>query len=209
LCHLPLSRSSSTIFIAMTSSLLPCDGCGQPADSAHISRRLERLAWSTRFRPLHIQALLLAGIAPRQNSDFLYAPDALFEGEAAALLKAIQLSAEGKSRETVLAEFQKLGLMLTYVLECPLDDSASPTQAHALLEKRLPATLARIRRSLKPKRVLLLSTDLLPVAQKLHEATLPCPVLPPTSGVFLSSRTPSGPELLALRAALAPSSKAV
>jgi hypothetical protein len=183
--------------------LLSCDGCGQLANSAHISRRLERLAWSTRFRPLHIQALLLAAIVPSEDSDFLYSPTSRFGGEARTLLKALAVTTEGKSPEAVLAEFQKLGLMLTYVLECPLDEGISASHSKALLEKQLPSALARIRRSLKPKRVLLLSRDLLPHADKFHLASLPCPVLPSPSGVFLTSWSPSEAELLAFRAALA------
>src|ERR1700740_587102 len=86
-------------------TLLPCDGCGQLADSAHISRRLQRLAWATRFRPVHIHALLLAGVAPALDSDFLYAPVPGFQGEAAGILRAAQIPTEGKSPESVLGEF--------------------------------------------------------------------------------------------------------
>jgi hypothetical protein len=183
--------------------LLPCDGCGQLADSAHISRRLERLAWATRFRPLHIQSLILGGIAPKLNSDFLYSPHETFHGEASSILKAVQLTTEGKSPEAVLAEFQKLGLMLTHILECPLDASASDSEAHSLLEKQLPATLARIRRSLKPKRLLLISRELQPHADKFHQANLPCPVFPSATTTFLLSLTPTESDLQAFRMALA------
>jgi hypothetical protein len=183
--------------------LLPCDGCGQLADSAHISRRLARLAWTTRFRPLHIQALLLSGVAPQHKSDFLYSPNASFSGEAATILRAVNIATEGKSPEPVLAEFQKLGLLLAHVLECPLDDGTTDAQARSYLEAEIPSTISRIRRSLKPKRVLLLSTDLQPHAAKFHEADLPCPVLPVSAGTFLASPDPAGADLQAFRAALA------
>jgi hypothetical protein len=183
--------------------LLPCDGCGQLADSAHLSRRLIRLAWTTRFRPLHIQALLLSGIAPKQDSDFLYSPNSSFHGEAATILKAVHIQTEGKSPEIVLAEFQKLGLLLAHVLECPLDEGATTAQAHSYLVAEIPATIARIRRSLKPKRVLLLSADLQPYAAKFHEADLPCPVLPESTGTFLVSPEPTDADLQSFRAALA------
>jgi hypothetical protein len=186
----------------MAEILLPCDGCGQLADSAHISRRLERLAWSTRFRPLHIQTLLLSGIAPKLNADFLYAPDTRIQGEAQAILDAIPLSTSAKSAETIQAEFQKLGLMLTHVLECPLGDSVPASQMQTLLEKQLPATIARLRHSLKPKRVLLVSADLVPQAQRLHEANLQCPVFPFPAGVFLSTSEPDESSVRAFRAAL-------
>jgi hypothetical protein len=188
-------------------TLLPCDGCGQLADSAHISRRLQRLSWSTRFRPLHIHALLLSGIAPALDSDFLYNPASEFHGEAAAILRAAQILTEGKSPEEVLAEFQKRGLMVIHILECPLQDGASSAQALALLEKQLPATLTRIRRSLKPKRILLISTNLQPLADKLRQADPGCPILPPSQGIFLPTHSPSDAELQAFRAAL-PSSNA-
>jgi hypothetical protein len=183
--------------------LLPCDGCGQLVDSAHISRRLTRLAWTTRFRPLHIQTLLLSGIAPKQESDFLYSPNSTFHGEAAAILKAVHIETEGKPPETVLAEFQKLGLLLAHVLECPLDDGTPGEQAHSYIEAELPATIARIRRSLKPKRILLLSADLELFAAKFHDADLPCAVLPMPPGVFLTSPEPTDADLQAFRAALA------
>jgi hypothetical protein len=186
--------------------LLTCDGCGQLADSAHISRRLERLAWATRFRPLHIQALLLGGIAPKLESDFLYAPRGSFTGESDMILSAVQLSTEGKPAEAVLTEFQKLGLMLTHVLDCPLSDGVSESQAQVLIEKQLPATIARIRRSLKPKRVLLFSGELQPHASRFHETQLSCPVLPAVGGCFLASTPLTESDLLAFRSALALSS---
>lgn len=179
--------------------LLPCDGCGQLADSVHISRRLTRLAWATRFRPLHIQALLLCGIAPKADGEFLYSPNGLFYGEARAILRAAQITTEGKVAETVLAEFQKLGLMLAHVLECPLEEGTSPSEARTLLQAELPATIARIRRSLKPKRVLLLSKELQELAPKFHGADLPCLVLPPGGGTFWGPGEQSEGELEALR----------
>jgi hypothetical protein len=187
-------------------TLLPCDGCGQLADSSHISRRLQRLAWATRFRPLHIHALLLSGIAPELDCDFLYDPTSGFQGEAASILHAVQILTEGKSAESVLAEFQKLGLMLTHILECPLQSGTPGVQVLALLEKQLPAALTRIRRSLKPKRILLLSGELQPIAGKLHQANPGCPVLPPPPSVFLPTEGPSDGHFQAFRAALPASS---
>jgi hypothetical protein len=182
--------------------LLRCDGCGQAADLPHISRRLERLAWVTRFRPLHIQALLLGGVAPRNGDDFLYSPRSVFRGEAGNVLKAAQVSAEKKAPAAVLAEFQKLGLLLTHVLECPLEEGLSEVQARALIEKQLPTVLTRVRRSLKPKRMLLVSRELQPYARKFHEADLGCPVLPET-GCFLAGEALTESDLLAFRVALA------
>jgi hypothetical protein len=186
-----------------TSKLLTCDGCGQLTDSLHISRRLERLAWSTRFRPVHIHALLLAGIAPQNESEFIYSPRAKFDGEAQAILDAVRLSTAGKTPESVQTEFQKLGLMLTHILECPLNENASESEAHVLLEKQLSSVVARIRRSLKPKRLLLISSELQSLVPKLHQANLGCPIFPFPSGSFLSSPVPSETDLHAIRVALA------
>jgi hypothetical protein len=180
------------------SMLLTCDGCGQLADPEHIARRLRRLEWSTRFRPLHIQTLLLGGISPRNDDEFLYNPDASISGEARVVLDAVQISTEGKSREAVLTEFQKLGLMLTHVLECPVEDAGS----REAIEKHLLAAVARIRRSLKPKRVLLLSADLDHLADQLRRTALGCPLLPASAGTFLPSPTPREAEVQAFRAAL-------
>src|SRR5215467_8497277 len=68
---------------------LCCDGCGQMGSPEHIARRLRRLEWATRYRPVHIQTLLLAGIAPGEDAEFLYAPGGEFHGEAELLLRAV------------------------------------------------------------------------------------------------------------------------
>ena len=170
----------------MDSLLLPCDGCRQLANSAHISRRLERLAWTTRFRPVHVQAVLLAGASPKTDSEFLYAPTSQFRGEAGNVLRAAQISTEGKSPESIQNEFQKLGLLLAHVLECPLDASISENEKQVLIGKQLPVTIARIRRSLKPKRVVLLSADLQAYADRLRQSELGCPVFPEAGPLFLA-----------------------
>src|SRR5258708_87515 len=53
---------------------MPCDGCGQTASAEHIARRLQRLEWTTRYRPVHINTLLLGAFSPQEERDFLYAP---------------------------------------------------------------------------------------------------------------------------------------
>jgi hypothetical protein len=154
------------------------------ADSAHISRRLRRLEWATRFRPVHIQGLLVGGIAPARDTKFLYSEDGAFAGEAGNILKAAQIPADGKPAEAVLGEFQKLGLMLTHVLECPLAEGVSEGEVQGLIEKQLPGTLARIRRSLKPKRVVLVAAELAGFAEEFRRANLECAVLVDGGGVF-------------------------
>ena len=184
-----------------TQTELTCDGCGQSAGAEHLARRLQRLEWATRYRPVHIQAVILGGIAPKLDAEFLYIPEGEFQGEAGNILRA-GVSTEGKARETVLAEFQKLGLMLTHVLECPLEDGVAGSQARELMERRLGAVVTRIRRSLKPKRVVLISRELSQVAEKLRGADLACPVWPSAGAPFLSSPSASEEEIRALRKAL-------
>jgi hypothetical protein len=155
---------------------LSCDGCGQSASPEHIARRLRRLEWTTRYRPVHIATLLLGGVSPLAEEDFLYAGK--FQGEAGRLLESVGISAEGKSAETVLSEFQRGGFLLTHMLECPLEEPRpAESSCGALLGRRVSAVVTRIRRSLKPKRVVLISELLAQVSAKLSSAELGCPVI--------------------------------
>ncbi len=161
-----------------TTKAMVCDGCGQEASAEHITRRLQRLEWATRYRPVHINTLLLGAFSPQEENDFLYAPSGEFRGEAAFLLDAVGVSTVGKAAEAVHAEFQRAGFFLTHVLECPLDTSTGQeAEAVALLTKRLPAVATRIRRSLKPKRVVLISRALGPILEKILGLELGCPVV--------------------------------
>jgi hypothetical protein len=157
----------------MTEIALRCDGCGQAASAAHVARRLQRLEWATRYRPLHVGALLLGAVAPRDDVEFLYAPEGKFAGEAQRVLQATGVSANGKSPDAVLAEFQRGGFLLAHVLECPLEETNSG-RLRELVEDWLPATLTRIRRSLKPKRVVLISRRLAFAVASFQSANLNC-----------------------------------
>src|SRR5258706_3049792 len=160
------------------SSTLVCDGCGQIASAEHVARRLRRLEWTTRYRPVHIHTLFLGAFSPHDEKDFLYAPGGEFHGEAALLLSALGISTEGKAAETVHAEFQRAGFFLTHVLECPLeDDRTRGDAAAALLAKRLQPVATRIRRSLKPKRVMAVTEELAPVVERILALDLCCPVV--------------------------------
>jgi len=163
----------------MTStSALVCDGCGQTASTEHIARRLQRLEWTTRYRPVHIHTLLLGAFSPQEEKDFLYAPGGKFQGEAAYLLDALAISTAGKAADVVRAEIQRAGFFLTHVLECPLDNDAKHgAEAAGLLTKRLQPVATRIRRSLKPKRVMLITVELTPIVKDILALDLGCPVL--------------------------------
>jgi len=164
------------------SSDLRCDGCGQRVSAEHIARRLRRLEWTTRYRPVHINTLLLGAFSPLRDEDFLYARGeeygGEFHGEAAQVLEAVGISTAGKTREAVHGEFQRAGFFLTHVLECPLErDHENSSEATALLKKRLNAVAIRMRRSLKPKRVTVITEELTPVLDHILALDLGCPVL--------------------------------
>ena len=163
----------------MTSSIeLPCDGCGQIASTEHIARRLQRLEWTTRYRPVHIHTLFLGSASPQRQEEFLYSPNSEFQGQAASLLEAAGVSAAGKTAEAVHTEFQRAGFFLTHVLECPVEnESAAATSLPLLLEQRLAAVAVRIRRSLKPKRVVLISRALETILEKFVALQLGCPLV--------------------------------
>ena len=162
-----------------------CDGCGQAASPEHIARRLRRLEWATRYRPVHIHTLLLGGVAPREDAEFLYTPGDEFRGEAADLLRAVGISTAGKLPADIHGEFQAAGFFLTHLLECPVEQqvgsegrtgSTAPDQV-TLLREHLPSVASRIRRSLKPRRVTLVTEVPPAVVQDILSMNLGCPVV--------------------------------
>jgi hypothetical protein len=161
----------------MTNTDLLCDGCGQPASSEHIAKRLQRLEWTTRYRPIHVGTVLLGASAPADDAEFLYAERGEFLGEAKYVLDACGLVTAGKSWQAVLTEFQRAGFLLTYALECPLDPRFNEEAVSTLLQSRMPALLARIRRSLKPKRIVPISLSLEALLASMREVDTGCPVL--------------------------------
>jgi hypothetical protein len=86
------------------------------------------------------------------------------------------LTVNGKSTDAVLAEFQRAGFFVTHVLECPLD-GADSAAINENIGHRLPAFLARIRRSLKPRRLAPISLTLEPFLPALAAGDLHCPIL--------------------------------
>ena len=160
------------------SSAWVCDGCGQIASAEHITRRLQRLQWATRYRPVHIHTLFLGAFSPLDEKDFLYAPGGEFQGEAALLLDAVGISAAGKSADVVHAEFQRAGFFLTHVLECPIEvERSQTTEVQAALKSRLAAIATRIRRSLKPRRVMAVTEALTPIVEDVLTLDLGSPLL--------------------------------
>jgi hypothetical protein len=186
------------------SKALVCDGCGQEASAEHIARRLRRLEWTTRYRPVHINTLLLGAFSPKEERDFLYAPGGEFHGEAALLLDAVGISTAGKAAEVVHADFQRAGFFLTHVLECPLGgDTGQGAEAEGLLTRRLQPVATRIRRSLKPRRVVLISQALGPILEKILVLELGCPVVLDDGKLFEFDGPAPGNSAARLREALA------
>ena len=175
----------------MSTTDLRCDGCGPPASPEHLARRLLRLEWTTRYRPVHIATLLLGAAAPESDLEFIYSTAGLWQGEASALLAAAGLTVHGKSSEAVLAEFQRGGFFLTHVLECPLENNGG-LSSDQLIATRLPAVLTRIRRSLKPKRLAPISESLRQFLPAFASAGLPLVILLDREGPFtLDGSAPS------------------
>ena len=189
----------------MTNSItLVCDGCGQAATAEHIARRLQRLEWTTRYRPVHIHTLLLGAFSPLRDEEFLYRSGGEFRGEAAQILEAVGISPAGKTRDAVHAEFQRAGFFLTHVLECPLEDEGNLQGGiQAVLRKRLAAVATRIRRSLKPKRVMAITEELAVVLDDIVAMDLGCPVLLDHGKSFLLESRAGENGAARLRAALA------
>lgn len=174
-----------------------CDGCGQAASAEHIARRLRRLEWATRHRPVHIHTLLLGGVAPREDAEFLYAPSDEFRGEAAELLRAVGISTAGKAPADIRQEFQAAGFFLTYLLECPVEQrvvggvQTGHGATETLLREHLPSVASRIRRSLKPRRVTLVTEVPSAVVKEIVSMNLGCSVIL-DDGHFDLPRRPEG-----------------
>jgi len=184
--------------------VLTCDGCGQAASAEHISQRLRRLEWATRYRPVHIHTLLLGAFSPLAEMDFLYSPNGEFSREAALVLEGAGIAAAGKAKEAVHAEFQRQGFFLTHVLECPMEREAAGTvEAATFVEKQLGSTLARIRRSLKPKRLVMISGILEATVTRITAEACGCPVLLDDGKPFALDGSESRDAVSRLRIALA------
>jgi hypothetical protein len=119
---------------------------------------LKRLENASRYRPIHVQALFLGAASPANAEDYLYSARDTFQGEGEILLRALHIENTGRSLEATLGDFQRRGYLLAHLIECPQEEGT--TVGTEILRRRIPATLTRIRRSFKPKRVVLLGQEL-------------------------------------------------
>jgi hypothetical protein len=142
-----------------------CDGCGIPADDAHIRCRIERLELATRFRPIHIQVLLIDAAPPARAEDYFYRPAGNREDRSKTSRRyfneIVKCSGFAPSSEvtedSALAEFQHRGFYLAHALECPIEPADALSAA---IERAGPILIRRIEKSYKPKYVALLSASL-------------------------------------------------
>jgi hypothetical protein len=119
-------------------------------------------------------------------------------------LEVAGVSASGKSAEAVLAEFQRAGFLLTYVLDCPLEPASDQEATiQTVLGDRLPSVLTRIRRSLRPKRLVPVAQVLETVLERLEGADLGCPIVLDAGKPFALDRGPTNEAGRRLRDALA------
>ena len=187
----------------MTNPTLLCDGCGQAASPEHVTRRLKRLEWMTRYRPVHVGTVLLGAYSPDADSDFLYTETAEITGEAKHVLAACGIDVSGKTKEAILSQFQRGGFLLGYVLECPLGpESRNDSAVTALLKARMPAFLARLRRSFQAKRVAPISSKIDALFTGLTDADLGCTLLSDGGRSFALDGTVGEQEVERLRQAL-------
>jgi hypothetical protein len=187
-----------------------CDGCGQDACDEHFAKRLRRLEWATRFRPVHISVLFLGGAVPMDDADFLYAGAGevaaggsakAFRGEGKEILAATGLASslaeDAPSRAAALAEFQHLGYFLTHALECPMEATAPVNGMAELLRTQWPVAATRIRRSLKPRRIVLISRDLDAILPQIRASQLSAELLLDGEKAFALDRdTPAAGDAL-------------
>jgi len=149
-----------------------CDGCGRESSSDHLARRFARLEQATRYRPIHMQAVFLGAQSPASSRAYLYGAENDFVGEAAALLRALQIETAGRTAEIALSEFQRKGFFLTHVLECAPDGGLEDLDLSEALKKKLPLVTRRLRTSLRARRVIVISREMNSVASDLGTAQL-------------------------------------
>ena len=141
-----------------------CDGCGAQADGAHIRRRIERLELATRFRPIHIQVLLIDAAPPTRREDYFY--HATNRGDRSqssrdyfdeiAKCSGLTINPE-MNEESTLAEFQHRGFYLAHVRECPAERT---DEWDGALGRLGTVMIRRVEKSYKPKYIVLLSASL-------------------------------------------------
>ena len=150
-----------------------CDGCGAEVDEVHIRRRIERLEMATRFRPIHIQVLLLDDAPPRSIEDYFYRSPVQGEtrSESAKRFVGEVLTAAGitgedtTNAEAALADFQRRGFYLAEAVECPV----APEDVVERVSRMHETLIKRIEFSYRPRYVVVVGAaaqGLIPLLKK-------------------------------------------
>jgi hypothetical protein len=162
------------------STSIICDGCGRPASPGHIAERVARLELATRFRPVHINVLLVAlAPLPRPEDDFYGTPQSREYFES--LMEALEISPptreaagewnQGGEDAARLTEFQRRGYYLSYLSECPVPEQIAGGDA-AIFTALGPEFVRRVRFNYKPKHVALVGNSLGPMIEILEKSGL-------------------------------------
>jgi hypothetical protein len=154
-----------------------CDGCGAPADEAHIRLRIGRLEMATRFRPIHIQTLFLADAPASRIEDYFYRP--INEGESRSteakqffveMMTAAGIAPDAATdEEAALAEFQRRGFYLAYAVECPVP---TPQELSERITAASTTLLKRIEFSYRPKHVVPICPVVKAIAPGLQKSSI-------------------------------------
>jgi len=157
-----------------------CDGCGAAATDEHLRRRVEHLERATRFRPIHIETLIVYPAPPKRLEDYFYKSGAsrderspgarTFFDALTGTFRGDEASSAAASEETLLAEFQRAGCFLVGCSQCPLDEAGVSTAD--LVGRLAPSVVLRVQYSYKPKHILLLSKEVAPLIAFLQQAGL-------------------------------------
>lgn len=141
-----------------------CDGCGEHVDDAHIRQRIERLELATRFRPIHIDVLLVDAAPPIRLEDFLYNTSSRARERSAAgqwyVDELAKLAGGLENQSTpvgsILIELQRRGFFLASAVECPTGRGEKLVPA---IRRLIRTVVLRIQTSYRPKHVALLGDE--------------------------------------------------
>jgi hypothetical protein len=179
-----------------------CDGCGAPADEAHIRARIERLELATRFRPIHIQVLLLDDSPAARPEDYFYRPAG--DGSARSpsakaffreLLAAAGISSElATNEEAALAEFQRRGYYLADAVECPI---VPAEELRSRVLHAMPTIVKRIEFSYRPKHVVPIGAEIISSIESLRKSSIAERIVVPELAITGTGSLPMSGEIIA------------
>lgn len=155
-----------------------CDGCGALATDEHLCLRVARLELATRFRPIHIDALILIPSPFPRFGDYFYKPaesPADRGAESQTFFRGVLSAAgvdtlQGRDERVLLEEFQRTGCFLASWSECPPDNAQ--ISFDDTLGNLAPSVVRRIKFSYRPKRIIPISHHLAPYLSVFREAGL-------------------------------------